>query len=191
MKSKKSSAFTYIELAAVTTVLLLIVAITTVNVLKSSKIEDKAIIMASKSFYTNAQIAFTEIIRDKAPSGIKYLTSQELTDYFVQYMEGVHLTNSAGVSGDCSSFTGGYVTDFDYINENTRCAKFIPNNIKAGFYVDSECSESIIAKEYAQDDMDSRIVDNACGYIIFESANSKGMLGKDLFIIALGNRRFK
>ncbi len=181
--------FTVIELMTVIMILGVIATITSVTVFKNSKLDEKIIESSSKSFYTAAEIALGEIIRDEAPSGIKHLTSEELMEKFVRYMEGYHLTNSSSVTGDCSSFVGGEVAGTNYISE-AKCARFMPKII-AGFYVNPECTQSITIKEYSQQDTDIRNIDDACGYIIYEPLKSKGTFGYDLFVIGLGNRRFR
>lgn len=73
---------------------------------------------------------------------------------------------------------------------NLKCASF-PNNIIAGFYINSDCAEEVSVKEYRNENENSRNINNACGYIIYEPKNSTGILGKDLFIIGFGNRNLK
>ena len=196
---KKLSAFTLIEITTAMLVLGVIIAITVFGTFKSSKIQEKVMITSSRTFYNATQVSFGEIIRDVAQSGIKNLTSEELMNYFVEFMEGTQLTDSSGNNGDCSSFVGGDAGEEHYITEDTKCARFAPKII-AGFYVDPDCAQTITVKEYYQDDMDPRSVSNACGYIVYEAAGSdntygsspsRGIFGTDLFVIGLGNRRLK
>ena len=93
-------------------------------------------------------------------------------------------------SGNCGEFVGGTYRNFQYINSATICTKF-PHGITAGFYVNKKCNKSFYVKEYKSEQLEERQISDACGYIVYETKDSTGTFGQDLFVIGLGNRRLK
>ena len=79
------------------------------------------------------------------------------------------------------------INDFTYSGASSKnkmqCAKFIPN-ITAGFVLDTKCKIKTVSKNYFdKDNTQTKPVKNACGFIVYNSKNSKGIIGLDLFSI--------
>ena len=208
---KKKFGFTIMEITLVLVVLGIIIAVTISSALRSDSAEEKKLKLNSSTFYQKSELAFTEIVKNETNmQGIKNLTSDKLMEYFLKYLEDEIVTNEAETSetGEtsetsetntsaesakedvCAMFTGGSYDDYNVLQQGTACAKF-SNKIIAGFYIDNNCEQSFKAKEFKDNDKDIREITNACGYIVFEQTNSKGVFGEDVFVIGLGNRRFK
>lgn len=182
----KISAFTLAETLIVIVVLAIIMMITVLSTFNFDKAREKKILSLSQSFYTNIQNTYLQILFKYSTNGsITGLTdkngdgdvdSKDLRDYFLKHIDGEE-TPCSDLSGKSEFATNNF--------ENAECAMFSPD-IVAGFYLDDTCSLEVYTKEYLSDSHNPRIIENACGRVVYGLRDSKGEFTYDLFTIALG-----
>lgn len=158
--------------------------------------------------------------------------SDVLRDYFVKYLEGENYppknaevgdgeaaqpsdtedgdeSNTEGndeneekqVEANCEELNVANESPVSEYKEKAVCAMFSPDII-AGFYLNKECNETILANPYfikneESNEEDNTVnpntkeIENTCGYVIYSFRKSKGIFGQDMFVIPLGKRNVK
>lgn len=187
-------AFTVVEILIVMVIISVISVITISSSLNMDAAKEKKLITQSHTIYSTAEIAYREIIANHSTSGnitsIRdangdgTVNSQDMKTYLMKYMD--------GEEGDCNNI---YIADEQlrkkYLNSNVRCFS-VPGNITVGVEYDSSCSMDAEAREFLDKENSAfRVVDRVCTRIVYGPVNSRGLLGRDLFIIAMGKMTFK
>ena len=197
---KKLKAFTITETITVLTIIGVIAALTVGNTLKSGVVSDKKMKALSKTFYLETEYAYQMILtqesnrfsvinlRNLSRTFNKTADSPILKRYFFDYMD---LSDE-----NCNRFpytndTRGYIySNAGTAKEDVSCA--ISNrNIVIAFHLDRGCNNVYQVKEYRQDDLNLRAVDEACGYIAYAPTRTTGTLARDFFVIPLDKRRLR
>lgn len=180
----KKRAFTVAEILVTLTVIGVIAAIAASNSLGGESLKEKKLESTTHTFYSGVELAMNEMVfyENDAKKGIKNLTSEQLMELMTKQLDG----DSIESEDTCKDFVGGD----ELISNGAVCSK-IPPEFIVGFKVDSECKSKVMAYEYKSKKLEAREIKNACGYIVYEPEKSKGIFGKDLFVIALGNRHLK
>ena len=76
--------------------------------------------------------------------------------------------------------------------ENIEQCAYSEKRYNIGFILEDEnCESTYFVKEYYQDDLNTRSARKSCGFIVFAPKKSKGIIGEDFFIMALGKRGVK
>lgn len=189
----KKYAFTVAESLTSLLIIGIIVIVTLCTTLNFDTRKEKNYVTLTKIFYGTLNSALQSVLinntknvdirnlNDINNDGI--INGEDLRDTFLKYLNGQKIK--------CSIKTQNKRLN-EYF-ENSSCAN-ITGKISAGFYLDTDCEETISdVKEYAAlKDYSVRSVNNACGYIIYSANNlEENIIGKDTFIVALGKRSFK
>lgn len=183
-------AFTTTELLIVLLTLGFLTIVAIYHMAPSKTFNAKRIKAMSENFYSISEGIFQQILFKHATeditkiedtNGDKKITSVDLKNLFSKYT----VANDI----DCSQIKitstqlSGYLTD-------ASCVEIEPNT-KAGFYLDTTCTKSLVANEYYNPDDDiTRNVTNSCGYIIYAFTGSVGVLGEDIFVIPFEKRNY-
>lgn len=177
---RKKIAFTVAETLIALTIIGAIAVLTTVSTIKSGVTQQHSLEVATKGFYSNLEQTYILDI-----GSIKNVEdSANLRDLFSSSMNGDSVACSTmGVQLDSGSSVAGYLKD-------AQCAYI--SSMVAGFYVDKTCETEVQVYEFrSSDNVNVKTVDDACGYIVYGKKGSKGILGYDVFTIALGKSKFK
>ena len=183
--------FTLAETLIVVAILGVISVVTIGSFTKKDSIREKQIDATSKSFYATIDNVYSQIlsfnatngvitaIEDKNTDGVR--DSKDLRSLFNSYMDGTDV--------DCSeigfNINGSSVAAKSF--KNAVCAKYNSNKVIAGYYLDLECKTPVTVKEaFVKGDTSTRTVTSACGYVVYGLKGSKGNIGSDVFVIALG-----
>ena len=192
MMKKLRYGFTLTE---VLTVLVVIVAITIIALgitVKQDKLREKQIEAMTKSFYSNVESAYGQIlsynaanneimaIEDKNKDGKK--DGKDLRELFNLYMDGEDVDCSKmGINVNIDSVPASYL-------KSAVCSEH-SGKVIAGYFLNTACNSNITAKDvYTKGSTTSGSVTNSCGYVIYGNKRSKGNLGVDVFIIPLGKK---
>lgn len=141
-----------------------------------------------------------------------------LLEAFARFANG-YLTSYGAQEGNCDDLiiqtSEGGAEDFQaYKTDDMVCAIF-PGDIIAGLSYNDSCAgvqkdeeiketeeteesknslDTIIVQEYAENKgikVNSRVIENTCGYIIYGFKYGRGIFGEDLFVIGLSKRSVK
>lgn len=193
---RKNSAFTLAETLISMSILAFIIVMTTVATIKSGITQEQNLEVTTNTFYTNLSAAYQQIImyntkngyyiyniEDKNNDGI--VDSTDLRDLFIATADGTATDCSEmGVDLNLDALVPNYI-------KNSKCGMF-SSNIIAGFMLDKSCQSEIEAYEFRNgENVVTKTIDEACGYIIYGKKGTKGVLGYDVFTIALGKKNFK
>ena len=182
--------FTLAEIVTALTVIGVIFAIALAATIRQDKVKTKQISAMTKSFYANVDNAYNQILGYKAANGVitgledsngdNNIDSTDLRGHFNYYMDGDDIDCSKiGFNINSGSTVANYYKD-------AICSTH-GGNIIAGYYLNKACNSTITAKEtYIEDEMATRSVSNACGYVVYGLKGSKGNIGVDVFVIPLG-----
>jgi len=177
-KRIETKAFTLAELLIVFIIIGFFMVITIVSTSKSIDINEKRIILSSQAFYNTFNEIYNnimdiDIIRDNRR--VSNLTSENLRDYILNYVDGVAM--------ECN------FKNLDSVSKNqtVACAK-LTSGIQFAAFFDNTCKTTVKAAEYAKKDevIDTRTVKEACGYIAYRTKKSNEVFKHDFFSIALG-----
>lgn len=188
---KKQKAFTVTETIAVLSIVAVLAVLTVCSTINSEEMQIKKIKTLSKVFYSEVEYTYKNILANET-SDINIVKldnqdfdieadSQKLEELFEKYMD------LSPVS--CNEIPYNEYTD-PYLANEVKCAAS-NRGVNAGFYLDRTCAQAYQVKEYLEEDVGIKSVENACGYIIYAPKKSKGTVGKDFFIIGLGKRAIK
>lgn len=186
----KKRAFTLTETLISVSVIALIAAMTVCNTIASGNLEEKKIKASSQILYTDFENAYQDIVITKT-NGYNITKLKNVED-FEQDASNVlkgHLFSSMDLFDEnCNSLPNSPNVS-GYLDDISTCA-YSNRGYNIGISLkDQTCSSSYQVKDYYQDNTNTRIVENACGYIVYATKKSKGIIGKDFFIIALGKRK--
>ena len=182
--SKAKRAFTLAEIVVACTIvgiLLVITVVPFVNSLKQSEAENA---IGSQNFYNTVNIAYSKTALSRSnPFDITNSDALTLLNRLLEYLD------FSSANYDCNN------VNFDSFTA-TNCAK-LNTGIKMGIFIQNDCKLKIDVYDYLknedkgkiQNEIATRAVDNACGYIIYQTKHSNGIFKKDAFIIPLGKRR--
>ena len=212
---KRKKAFTISESLIVLVVIGFVSILTIATNVNVETLKTKQTISISQDFYSTVIATLQNILLSNTKNfdlknlndenGDTLIDSVDLRNYFVKYLDGDTI--------DCSEISINSDSIKEYINSSLdpQCAYFMPK-IKAAFVYDKDCSLEVVAKEYlARDDKkieteeetaeeteettlpvsNARVVNNACGYILYSYINADGIFGKDTFIIPFGSSKVK
>ena len=186
----KKKAFTLMETIISITVIAFIGAMTVCNTVASSDLDEKKVRAGSNIFYSTLENAYQTILVTETTGN--NITKLKNVDDFENEASGVLkelLTPYLDLSDvNCNVFPNIANVTSTYLNGMNNCGYSLK-----GFNVgvnlnDESCSSDYQVKDYYQDHADLRIVEKACGYVIYATRKSKGIIGKDFFIIPLGKR---
>ena len=147
----------------------------------------------TKTFYTEAEYAYLQIVNNETSGmDITKLDSEsfspqndslKLKKLYEQYLDMYPIP--------CDELPINNFTQA-YVNSNTSCAGSI-RKVNAAFYLNRNCNISNLQiKNYLEEDnIETKSVQNACGYIAYATRDSQGIIGEDFFIIGLGKRSVK
>ena len=192
---KISKAFTLTEVLMLAVVISVVLILTVLSSDNRNAFDEKKIKDTTSGFYSNIQNYYTEMLlynsSDNSITGLKDmdgnagLTSADIAEYFISPLDGKEINcNEVITPSDIASYKSGAV-----------CLKF-PSKVKAAFKYYSGCDQTIKTREYyvkkvTKDDPVYREENNVCASIIYSTQNSRGELGKDVFVISLGKRSIK
>ncbi len=188
----KLKAFTLVETITVVTIIAILAVITVCSTINSGDLEKKQAKGSSRILYSEIAAAYQNILlNDTVGLNITKLndvddfddSSEKLKELFTKYMD------LSDVS--CDKFPHIENTTEVYLEKVKNCA-YSDRRYNLGFILEDEnCSTTYYTKDYFQDDMNTKAIKNACGYIVFATKNSKGVIGEDFFITAMGKRGIK
>ena len=192
---RKYKGFSLAESMASLLVVGIIVAITLLSTLNVDSRKEKNNITLTKIFYGGLGNAYQNIILNNTNgkidlrnledfNGDNEVNSEDLRDLFIKYM--------GGQKSECKTANSSNTKVNEYF-EDASCATF-SQGIRLGAYLDLDCEliindvkEVAVVKDYSV-----KTAKNTCGYVIYGLNNSKqDIIGKNIFIIALGKRAFK
>lgn len=201
---KNNFAFTLGEILIVITILGILATLTTVSTISSDKTRAKKLVIQSNSFYTELENVYLQIVTNHTNTmSIKTLKdinedsevdSSDMLQLLVKYMDG---QNFPTAPGSCNNRMVVASVLSDYL-EGMKCAEF-PPDITVGVKYDPTCTTTVDYKEYLDEedyykkssDISTKTATDVCGYVMYETRGSIGVLGKDVFIVPLGQRRVK
>ncbi|MBQ4646052.1 MAG: hypothetical protein IJB79_01765 [Candidatus Gastranaerophilales bacterium] len=177
------------ETIAALCIVAVIATFTVCSTINSGKMEEQNIRATSRIVSAEIETAYQDILlyqtngfnitRMKNVDDFEEEASQSLKDNFIQYMS---LSNES-----CNSFPS--TTDTRrYLTGMSQCAYSDKKYVLGFMLEDEECNSAYDVKDYLQDDTNTRIAQDACGYVIFAPKRSKGIIGRDFFIMALGRK---
>ena len=190
MFKKFNYGFTIVETITVFVIMCIIIITTIGIILQQDKIQEKRINKISKSYYSNIDDVYHQILKYNTSNGIiteiddkngdGKLDSNDLRELFNLYMDGENVECSEiGIDLSNGAIPARYF--------NKAVCSSHSGNIIAGYMLDTDCKATISVKEtYIPGDRNIRTEKNACGYIIYGIKGGKGILGFDIFTIALG-----
>ena len=212
---KRKKAFTLSESMTVLVVIGIVSVLTIATNVNVETLKTKQIITASQEFYSTVITTLQNVLMNnstnydlknlKDENGDNIVDSVDLRNYFVKYLDGEII--------DCSEILINTDSIKDYLDSSfdPQCAYFVPK-IKAAFVYDKDCSMEVVAKEYltksdteketknkqieensdtSLPETNTRVVNKACGYVLYSYINADGIFAKDTFIIPFGSSRVK
>ena len=195
---KKVKAFTLAETVITCCVIAAIAIITACTTLNSEAVSDKKIKVSSMGLYNELSSAYSTILFNKTNNfNIKKLRgadysniNRQLKTLMFDHMD----LNEAScrklpINSIVSNYSSFGLSENSFAN-GENCASS-PKGYAIAFFLETQgnqidCENSYQVKDYWQGSLDLKTVENACGFILFSIKNSKGIMGKDLFAIALG-----
>ncbi len=196
--------FTLAEIFIVLIVIGMLTVITIGYTVNSSKMKNKKLHLASKTFYSNISTIYSDVLTNYTKSynlanlegttGDQKEDNKVLAQVFGNYLNGDILDNCDELKVQEGQTVSEYKTD------DLVCARFNTGLI-AGFNYNYKCettsTDELVIVDYFQPKLDDeeeeieKSTPNTCGYIIYGFTWGDGVLGQDLFTIALGKRWVK
>ena len=191
---RRIKAFTIAETLTTLMIISIIAVMTVCSTVNSEESKIKQIKLASKTFYSHVEYAYQNILlRQTINNNITRMrnydesvdSSEFLRDLFLRYMDGQKI--------DCPTFTTVDSENINFFTESGYSCAIFEQGIQAGFYLNLDGIEKPfqVIEYYFDDKNYLKTVDNAYGFIIYSTKNSKGIWGHDLFAIPLGKRSIK
>ena len=185
----KFSGFTLVETITVMSIIAVLVVITVCSTVNSGSMDKEQVKSSSRIMYSDLAAAYQNILMsDTTGLNITKLndvedfdeSSEKLKELFSRYLELSDV--SCNVFPNIENTTGVYL-------ENIEQCAYSEKRYNIGFILEDEnCESTYFVKEYYQDDLNTRASRSSCGYIVFAPKKSKGIIGEDFFIMALGKR---
>ncbi|MBR1617665.1 hypothetical protein IJ670_05880 [bacterium] len=200
--NKKLYAFTLNELVITLVIVGFLMVSVFTTLFDRNSIHNKKLIALSHSFYEQITGSITSIVYNKTSGkGIQSLTSTQLAEHLLLMLADL---KPEAVSGNysCEKFVAPTPPAGEGEGEEEEPTTFVltetakcfetNNGLLVAVDVDSTCSQKVFANEYYSEDLETREVNNACGYVAYEDRKSStGTLGEDLFVIPLGSMRVR